>query len=200
MVHSVNEYCCGILMLNNTTQRVTETTQNDNSKKPEGKADLRDAASAKATREWEWGGRRGPASGLRHEWCAAWGRRLTGNCLRALGSLLEGDGLLLAHGGDDSDEEILAAVKLLLDLFAEVAIGQLDVVLGDAVLGHQVEEAVVDVDLCGVLRENKPVSSGGRKGGPTSWYSLRETLGTSMLWVEGQISSCIREMQRKGVG
>ncbi len=53
MVHSVNEYCCGIRMLNNTTQRVTETTQNDNSKKPEGKADLwmRDAASVKATRK-----------------------------------------------------------------------------------------------------------------------------------------------------
>ncbi len=123
-----------------------------------------------------------------------------GSCLRALGSLLEGDSLLLAHGGDDSDKEVLAAVELILDLLAEVAIGQPDVVLGDTVLGHQVEEAVVDVDLCGaVLRENKLVS-GGEEGGPTSWYSLRETLGTSMLWVEGQISSCIREMQRKGVG
>ena len=67
--------------------------------------------------------------------------------LRALGSLLVGDGLLLTHGGDDGDEEVLALVEVVLDLLAELAVGELDVVLGGAVLGHEVEETVVDVDL-----------------------------------------------------
>jgi hypothetical protein len=30
----------------------------------------------------------------------------------------------------------------------------------------------------------------GNRGRLTSWYSLRWTLGTSMLCVEGEISSC----------
>lgn len=73
---------------------------------------------------------------------------MRGNRLgRALGGLLDGDGLLLAHGGDDGDEEVLAVVEVGLDLLAELALGDLDVVLRVAVLGHEVEEAVIDVDL-----------------------------------------------------
>ncbi len=67
--------------------------------------------------------------------------------LAALGRLLVGDGLLFAHGGDDGDEEVLAVVEVGLDLLAELALGDLDVVLRVAVLGHEVEEAVIDVDL-----------------------------------------------------
>ena len=36
---------------------------------------------------------------------------------------------------------------LSLDLLAEVTLGKLDVVLSGTVLGHEVEETVVDVDL-----------------------------------------------------
>ena len=67
--------------------------------------------------------------------------------LTALGRLLEGDGLLLAHGRNDRDEQILAVVEVGLDLLAHVTLGELDIVLGGAVLGHEVEEAVIDVDL-----------------------------------------------------
>ena len=35
----------------------------------------------------------------------------------------------------------------LVDLLANFVVGELDVVLGGAVLGHEVEETVVDVDL-----------------------------------------------------
>lgn len=67
--------------------------------------------------------------------------------LAALGRLLVGDGLLFAHGGDDGDEEVLALVEVGLDLLANVALGDADVVLGGTVLGHQVQETVIDVDL-----------------------------------------------------
>lgn len=67
--------------------------------------------------------------------------------LIALGRLLDGDGLLLTHGRDDRDKEILALVEVALNLLAEVAVGDLDIVLGSTVLGHQVEETVIDVNL-----------------------------------------------------
>jgi len=62
------------------------------------------------------------------------------------GGLLDGKGVLLAHGGDDSDEDVLSVVKHLLDLVADLSLGDLYVVLGDTLVGHEVEEAVVDVD------------------------------------------------------
>ena len=67
--------------------------------------------------------------------------------LVALGSLLPGDGLLLTHGGDDGDEEILAFFKGACDFLANVGLGYLDIVLGNAVVVHQVEETIIDVDL-----------------------------------------------------
>lgn len=60
--------------------------------------------------------------------------------------LLYAEGVLLTHGGDDGDEEVLSVVKHLLDLVSELALWELDVVLRDALVGHEVEEAVVDVD------------------------------------------------------
>lgn len=53
----------------------------------------------------------------------------------------------LAHGGDDGDDELLALVKVGLDLLAEVALGDLDIVLGSAIGGHEVEETIVNVHL-----------------------------------------------------
>lgn len=67
--------------------------------------------------------------------------------LGALGRLLEGDGLLLAHGRNDRNEQILAVVEVGLDLLAHLTLRKLDVVLGSAILGHEVEEAIIDVDL-----------------------------------------------------
>ena len=110
--------------------------------------------------------------------------------LAALGRFLVGDSLLLTHGRDDSDEQILALIEVGLDLLAKVALRKLDVVLGGTILGHEVEETVIDVD----LREKGAVNTCIRDCfgalGRTSWYSVRKTLGTSMLWVEGEISSC----------
>ena len=66
--------------------------------------------------------------------------------LAALGRLLVGDGLLLTHGRDDGDKEVLALIEVTLDLLAEIALRDLDVVLGRAVGGHEVEEILIDVD------------------------------------------------------
>lgn len=80
-----------------------------------------------------------------------WGERWKGgsetHLVVALGSLLVRDGLLLAHGGDDGDEEVLTVIEAGGDLLADVALGDLDVVLGVAVVVHEVEVTVVDVDL-----------------------------------------------------
>ena len=74
----------------------------------------------------------------------------------------------------------------LVDLVANLAVGELDVVLGGAVVGHEGEETVIgNVELEGISADR-----GGRGvGALTSWYSWRRTLGTFMLWVEGHNSS-----------
>lgn len=83
--------------------------------------------------------------------------------LGTLGSLLGIDGRLFAHGSEDDDvcgqmlvslhmpsfgnaelTGILALIsEQLLDLVANLAIRNLDVVLGGAVIGHKGEEAIV---------------------------------------------------------
>ena len=65
----------------------------------------------------------------------------------ALGRLLVRDGLLLAHSRDDGDEEILALLEVGLDLLAKLTLGNADIVLGGTVLSHEVQEAIIDVDL-----------------------------------------------------
>jgi hypothetical protein len=103
---------------------------------------------------------------------SAWGsqstiRQRTERWGTTYGSLLEGNSLLLTHSGNNSDVElikerllgssgnqvedgcstyVLAVVKVGLDLLAKFALGDLDVVLAGTILGHQVEETVVDVD------------------------------------------------------
>ena len=49
--------------------------------------------------------------------------------LAALGRLLVGDGLLFTHSRDDGDKEILALIKVALDLLANVVFRDTDVVL-----------------------------------------------------------------------
>jgi hypothetical protein len=75
----------------------------------------------------------------------------------------------------------------LVDLVANLTLGELDIVLGRAVLRHEGEETVVsNVKLSEGISRGSPPQSMGRL---TSWYSWRRTLGTFMLWVEGQRSS-----------
>lgn len=56
------------------------------------------------------------------------------------------DSLLLTHGGDDGDVDVLACLEGLLDLLADVGLGDLDVVLGASVRVHEVKETVLDVE------------------------------------------------------
>ena len=68
----------------------------------------------------------------------------------------------------------------LLDLVADFAVGNFDVVFSGAVVGHEGEETIVsDIKLQShislavtLLRLHQKL---------TSWYSWRRTLGTSML-------------------
>jgi len=69
----------------------------------------------------------------------------SGGC-ELFGGLLIGDASLLAHGRDDGDKEILALIKLGLQLLAELALRGLDVVLGGALSSHEGEEALIDVN------------------------------------------------------
>jgi len=66
--------------------------------------------------------------------------------LRTFRGLLERDGLLLVHGGDDSDKEIFTVIESRSDLRAKITLWNLNVILRDAIHGHQVKETVVDVD------------------------------------------------------
>lgn len=60
--------------------------------------------------------------------------------------LLVGDAGLLAHGLEDGDGKGLAGGELLLELVTELALGELDVVLGLARVEEQAEEAVLNVE------------------------------------------------------
>lgn len=53
----------------------------------------------------------------------------------------------LAHGRDNSDDQVLAFLKFSLNGLAEVALGDFDIVLGGTFSSHQIEETVVDVNL-----------------------------------------------------
>ena len=63
-----------------------------------------------------------------------------------LRGLLERKAVLLLHGRNNGDHEVLALLELGVDLLAELALWDLDVVLRRAVVRHEVEVAVVDVD------------------------------------------------------
>ena len=92
-----------------------------------------------------------------------------------------------------TDLNVLTGILLLLteelgDLFANFTLWDLDIVLGGAVLGHEGEKAVIgDVELGPLLVWWGVVF--GLMVHLTNWYSRRVTLGTSMLWVEGDKSS-----------
>lgn len=55
--------------------------------------------------------------------------------------------LLFAHGADDGDEEIFALIEAGLNLLAKVTLRDLDIVFGGTVGSHEIEEAIINVDL-----------------------------------------------------
>ena len=82
------------------------------------------------------------------------GRTELARCTHSLRGLLHSKGVLLSHSGDNGDENLLSVVKHGLDLLADLALGELDVVLGLSVTVHEVEEAVVDVDELVLVPDN----------------------------------------------
>lgn len=60
--------------------------------------------------------------------------------------VLPGEAELLAHRRDDGADHLATVLEGLLDVLAKLVLGDLDVVLGVAIVVHKVEEAVVDVD------------------------------------------------------
>lgn len=66
--------------------------------------------------------------------------------LVALGSVLDGNGGLLAHGSEDGDHEVLALIEVVLDLLTKLALGETDVILGVTLRSHEREEVIIDVD------------------------------------------------------
>jgi hypothetical protein len=74
----------------------------------------------------------------------------------------------------------------LLDLVANLTLGNLDIVLGAAVVVHEGQEAVIsDIELFLCQFMLHPLV----RRFLTNWNSVRLTLGTSMLWVDGERSS-----------
>ena len=111
--------------------------------------------------------------------------------LFANGSFLPSDSSLLSHGGEDGDKEILAVLESLLNLLSNLRVGDLDVVLRGTVVSHKVEETVIDCKKQGEVSFQFTEDWAKQELSLllTSWYSVRATLGTSMLWVEGERSS-----------
>jgi len=98
-----------------------------------------------------------------------------------------GKASLLVHGLGDGDVNFLSIVEVCLNFLAELAFRDLDVVLGRPFSSHQAEEIVIDIDLR--IISYGTMAIGDKRGIDTNWYSVLATLGTSMLWVEGQRSS-----------
>jgi hypothetical protein len=83
---------------------------------------------------------------------------------------------------------LLLSLEELGDLVTDIALGHADVVLLLTLVIDEVEETIVgDIDL--QTRRLGLIAASEDWGLPTSWYSVRLTTGTSMLWVEGQRSS-----------
>jgi hypothetical protein len=61
-----------------------------------------------------------------------------------LGSLLGVHGELFAHGSQDNDVGVLLfGAEKLLNLFANLAFGHLDIILGGTIVGHEGQETIV---------------------------------------------------------
>lgn len=94
--------------------------------------------------------------------------------------------LFLTHSTDDSNKEVLPIFEISLDLLANVTLRKLDVVFRTPVRRHKVQVTVIYIDLR-TIRQGWMCEM--TTLGLTSWNSLRATLGTSILWVDGHMSS-----------
>jgi hypothetical protein len=65
---------------------------------------------------------------------------------RTFRGFLKRNSLLFAHGGDDGDEKIFTFIESGRNLRAKVTVGDLNIVLRGAILVHQIEESIVNVD------------------------------------------------------
>lgn len=71
---------------------------------------------------------------------------MTKGICNLFGHLLVGEGVLLTHGRDDSDKEILTSIKVSLDLLANLRVGQLNIILGLTIISDQGQETIINVD------------------------------------------------------
>jgi len=55
--------------------------------------------------------------------------------------------LLFAHGRDDRDKEIFTFLEPSRDIFANVTLRDLNIVLRGTIRSHQVKESIINVDL-----------------------------------------------------
>jgi len=67
-------------------------------------------------------------------------------CLRTLGGFLDGNSLFFTHGGDDSNQKILSFLEISLNLLSKVTLRDLDIIFRGSILGHEIEEALVNVN------------------------------------------------------
>ena len=55
--------------------------------------------------------------------------------------------LLFTHGSDDGDEQIFTSIKVTANLGAKITLGDLDIIFRGTVVGHEIKETIIDVDL-----------------------------------------------------
>ena len=59
----------------------------------------------------------------------------------------------LAHSRDDGNKEVLALVETRLQILADVAFGEFNIIFCDALRVHKIQETIVDIDLRDVACE-----------------------------------------------
>jgi hypothetical protein len=86
----------------------------------------------------------------------------------------------LVHSFSDGDVNFLSIIKVCADFIAEFPLRDFDIVFGRTLTGHQTEKPLINVDLQILVFTHVKRSLCVCVGG-TNWYSVRLTLGTSML-------------------
>lgn len=61
------------------------------------------------------------------------------------GGILVRQTVLLTHGRDNRDQELLTLLEIFLQLLTELTIGKLDIILGGTVGQHQRKETIINV-------------------------------------------------------
>lgn len=102
------------------------------------------------------------------------------------------DNSFFSHSALDADEHILVCFEQGPDLLSEFTLGELDILFAVPIV-HEIEEAIV-IDI--QLQVNSATRLDARAHRVlTTCHSLLVTLGTFMLWVEGERSSYFRPVK-----